>query len=233
MRRLMTFTYRSVLTLACVLSVAGCVDDNISVFVAGNIAPEITDGVCLYSDKPEAFLPEGAFNIDAGGAYSVNLLVLNQLRNRATSIASDPNGVNIQRAEIELQDEGGTPLPISPNPYSVPVTGFVESGNGVEAGQAPVRVRVLPVSVAQQLQDMGAQNSRIIAQVRLLGETNGTIDIETGQWQWPVQLCGGNCLFVCAGPEEETSMLACEPGSDGASLIAQDRPGFRATFCGM
>ncbi len=63
---------------------------------------------------------------------------------------------------------------------------------------------------------MGVTDTTILAQIRVAGETNGHIDIETDDWQWPITICSTGCLSNCTTDEADVS-LACRRGQDQAS----------------
>ena len=60
--------------------------------------------------------------------------------------------------------------------------------------------------------------STIVVAVKLVGETQGHIDIETDEFTWPIQLCGGFCLFTCG----EAFAPYCLAGQDGGSVLTND-----------
>ena len=202
------------------LALSGCADDNISVYVRGNIAPEQSDDGCLYSASSSLYVTQGLWDITGSqrysGEYKVNLAVVNQIRARASSVAAEPNGVHITGAEVTLRQLGGEPfgpgvLGGLPNPFSVPASAFISPAAGPGApGLSTVTVVVVPVGYAAALIAQGVTETTIVGSIRLTGETSGHIDVRTGEWDYPIAICAG-CLFTCP-PTADDALLACDPG---------------------
>lgn len=193
---------------------SGCDDSNATVFVRGTVIPE-GDG-CTVDPNGDVLL-RGLYNVEAGGSYTLFPIFSNQLRTRAGSVASDPNGVHIDSVEVELRDEGGLPLAFDglPNPFQVATSTFIPSAAGTSASSAGAAVEVIPAVYSGQLPTAGT----IIAALKAFGETNGRVNVESDEWTYPIELCGGSCLFVC-DPMATTNMPCCTPGANCISTTA-------------
>ncbi len=198
--------------------VSGCADDNVSLFVRGPVPPMASMGSCTFDPSGDLQF-DGTFDVGSTfprrTGYKLGLAVQNQLQARATSGRAEPNGIHITRAEIRLEDIGGNLILPA---YSVPTAGYVPPGaDATNPGQGIVTVEVIPVSVIPALAGVG-DGATVVSYIRLFGETNGTIDIETGDYVWPISLCNG-CLFLCLDDPDASQELACIPGQDSVSLI--------------
>ncbi|NOY94310.1 MAG: hypothetical protein GXP55_24290 [Deltaproteobacteria bacterium] len=214
----------NVLMIVLATALAGCTADNASVFIEGDVIPEIQDVGCDVT-VDGTLLTSGVYNIDLAAPYSIFPVYANQLLSRATDIRADPNGVQIMGAEIELQDQGGTPLdfPTLPNPFSIPTSTYVPSGDVGEPGRAVGELQIIP-EVYRVSMPAEVRRAVILVSVKVFGRTNGNIDIQSGVWQWPVQLCGDGCLFECLGLDG-TEVVSCQPGQDFLTSVKRSIPG--------
>lgn len=206
--------------MASIIALSGCADDNVSVFILGNIAPEKEDDGCTYDPTSMDLVPQGVWDINATSSYFVTVAIANQLQPRGSTVRSEPNGVNLVRAEVRLEDFAGTTIPFGglPNPFSVPMSAYIGPAQDFTTPSfSGAAIELIPAAYAQQLRDMGATDTTILAQVRVAGETNGHIDIETDDWQWPVTICSTDCLTVCVADEADVSR-ACRDGQDQPSF---------------
>lgn len=223
---------RAVAVLAMLMTV-GCADDNVSVFVTGVIPPDQDEDSCTFdpaaADMP--LLAPGTFNIETDVIigrqpdYNLVLATSNQLQRRALSGRAETNGVFITRTEVTIEALDGSALALGglPNPFSVPAAAYVPPATDpMTPGQGVVSSTAIPAQYATALaaalprDAMGNLiESTVVVAVKLIGETQGHIDIETDEFRWPVQLCGGFCLFQCG----ESFAPYCLLGQDGVSLL--------------
>ncbi|HJK92229.1 MAG TPA: hypothetical protein RMH85_04960 [Polyangiaceae bacterium LLY-WYZ-15_(1-7)] len=207
-----------IVALACLLGLAGCVDDDVSVFIQDNVAPEVSDDGCVYDANGEP-LARGILNVDSGASYFVYPRIQNQLQMRATSGRAEPNGVHIERAEVTIRDLAGNAIAFDglPNPFSVPTSAYIPpASDPTQGGVGVASVEAIPADYGFALGGLVGTGTSVIVDVKLIGETNGTIDIDTGDWSWPVQLCGGSCLFSCS---TEDVAASCNPGQDSVTRV--------------
>lgn len=198
---------------------AGCVDDNVGLYISHAVLPTEEEGVCVF-DPGTTPRSMGQFNVELGGSYTLGIVLNNQLFNRVGAITADPNGINIRRVEVELRDAGGTTLAFGdglPNPFSIPASAFVPSSDGTTPGQAALQIEAIPNEYRQALFGAGIGGT-IVVGVRAFGRTNGDIEMETADWAFPVGLCAGGCLFVCDPGADEIEGL-CNLGQDGMTVL--------------
>lgn len=198
--------------LASMIALTGCVDDKSGVHITGVLTPENEDGVCAAApDAPSSGLV--TWDLDSATLTPATSLTLflgveNQLVERRTDIAVNPNGVDIQGAEVELLDVGGNRLDLGglPNPFSMPASVQIPSGDETSAGAAALVMSIIPASYAGAL----PADVTILVSMRLFGETWGQQEIETDKWTFPLQLCRG-CLIQCL-PPGGTPLIPCTCG---------------------
>lgn len=210
---------QTLVIMATIIALGGCADDNVSVFILGNIAPEKEDDSCTYDPASMDYVPRGVWDINVTSTYFVTVAIANQLQPRGSTVRSEPNGVNLVRAEVTLQNFAGTPFAFAglPNPFSVPMSAYIGPAQDFTTPSlGGAAIEVVPPDYAQGLREMGVTDTTILAQIRVAGETNGHIDIETDDWQWPITICSTGCLSNCTTDEADVS-LACRRGQDQAS----------------
>ena len=208
--------------LSCLLTLVGCVDDNVSVFISGNLAPMIEESSCAYDPGSTTFISSGKLDVAFGGSYEIHPIIQNQLQRRGVSGRPETNGIHITRAEVTLEGLDGLPLDFGgflPNPFSVPTTVYIPPASSPDApGAAAGSIVVVPADYTLSLPVAAGSTTTITASVRLVGRTLGDIDIETGDWIFPIEVCNG-CLLICEiGPDDE--LVSCNPGQDSSFFDA-------------
>jgi hypothetical protein len=199
----------------------GCADNNSSVFIRQLQAPasEPDDtGTCTWEADPSGNIVAVAtmdrfFTLQ----YSGFLLVGNQLARRGDrqSLRVETSRVVFFEAEIEVFDFSQASL----GAYTVPVTGFADPGDGSEPGYGLVAVPLIDPSIAQAV-DTSAGGQTVVSRVKLYGETLGGLEVETGFWDLPINVCGdssapGGCLG-CVVPAscDDEFVVSCRSGQD-------------------
>lgn len=225
---------RAVAVIAMLLAV-GCADDSVSLFVTGVIPPEVDEDSCSFDPTVDVFLlSPGTYNIEADlilgrqPDYNLVMAAQNQLQRRAISGRAETNGIYITRTEVTIQALDGSALALGglPNPFSVPASAYIPpASDPMTPGAGVVSSTVIPGQYATALasalpRDAMGQlvESTVVVAVKLVGETQGHIDIETDEFTWPIQLCGGFCLFTCG----EGFAPYCLPGQDGLTVVTED-----------
>ena len=192
--------------LAAWAAVGGCVDDNQSVYIVGVAIPTASDSSCSF--EGETTLLNGTYDPSRGNSYIVYPRVINALLPRANEIRPESNGVYIELAVVSIVSTNAPDVTIAE--YSVPAHGFIPPGGS----SGVVAVEAIPAGVGTT-----ADSGQLILNIRLVGRTQGDIDIETGDFTWPVSLCNG-CLFTPCDPavgNDEPGLGACSPGSNFAT----------------
>ena len=199
-------------TLALLLcALLGCADDTVSVFITGMALPSISGGVCEYSASTN--ISTGIYDPSRADSYVLFATVDNALIPRANELRPETNGVFITDAVVTVRDANAG---ASIAEYSVPATGYIAPG-----ASAVVSMEAIPSSI-----DVSA-STQLILDIRLRGQTQGEIEIETGSFSWPVAVCSG-CLFppcvMAADGAVDDSLGACSPGSNFQLITACPMP---------
>jgi hypothetical protein len=194
------------------LMVAGCaVDDNTSVFIQGNLAP---DKDCLFAVN-NPFVASPTLDISfTPRNYIMHPLLTSQLLNRASlaPLRADPNTVFIEGAVVAVVDAEGAEV----GSYTVFTGATIPSARLSEPGQAVGAIEVVPPSFGDTLVGkVGATGATLNVRVRAFGRTSGNTSIETGNFQFPLTVCNG-CLRQCITPTSDSDATVC------SDLIGQD-----------
>lgn len=223
------------ITLSALLF-GGCAPGNTGLLILNVVAP---DDSCLYAvGNPQH--SSGVLDVAPppgydGGGYVAFFRFGNQLLNLSRTGSSgpamaDPNVMQVQQLEVELQDVGGTPLALGgPNPYTVPAGGgVVPSSDGSAAGEALGSAELIPAVYIPDL--VPYADSDIVVSIKAIGTTLGGAEVVSYPFVYPIHLCAG-CLFGCAYDADMAAVCSptCNPGQDRAH-ITPDQCGV-ATVC--
>lgn len=213
--------------LLCASGGGGCTnDDGPAFYVTGLVSPAGT--TCTVS-AGSAILALGQLNVQFADSYYMFPRYRNQvISNAGTSpLRSDPAGIYVLGAEIELQNAAGGRLLFGrnlPNPYTVPAADFVPPAGGVGGSTTEVGVvQAIPPDYMPELDALLARRDRgaMLISLNVFGETVGGTDIEAREFLWPLQLCRGGCLFTCS---DTTTGTCCLAGQDQLCEIPSDDP---------
>lgn len=213
----------ALLALFAPIAFGSCAADSVSLRITCNVAPE---GDCTYQASGLC-QSDGALNVSYARNYWATLRVSNGLkpRDRDVPVQSEPNGVLVYELEIELADSSGKKISFGsgvPNPYTVPATGFVEPGEDGLVGAT-----LIPVAYVRRIISMS--NNSGMSQVRLnvlaRGRSSGDVEVESGNWNWTVELYANNLDWradarSCTTTEEDVCTLGqdqfvavCDPNT--------------------
>jgi hypothetical protein len=216
-----------------VLSV-GCTHDNSTIFVFDVLAPQLVSngGPCMFtSETTQAFISSGFLDVALRDNYTPTFLVGNQMVPEVNSqqLMTETSTVQIQGAIVRITDSAGTQLANFTRLTSAtifPSTGGVPSF-------APVTVLVLDSNtIASQNVALGA-TSRLVTFTKFFGQTLGGRNVETGEFEFPVDICSGclisfsaannspacpqpNCVKALTGTMMMQQSVSCTPGQDSA-----------------
>ncbi len=229
---------RAVCALGLMLSaVSACAENNSSVFISGNLVGEATDSGCLY-DSTGLTLARGVFNpgfrsrvealagpevvseLAAGGidSYQVHLRVDNALRNLASERRADPNHVVTETVEVLLLNQAGEVIDFAgaANPFTENAQGSViPSGTDASASRGFVPATVIPDGYGAFLPE-----GTVVARIRLTVRTGGGRSIQTGPFDYAIQVCAeGDCLVGCVAAPTDDPVIPCRPGQDSPTIL--------------
>jgi hypothetical protein len=197
--------------------------------VEGVLAPDSPS--CEYSDDPgSAMLFRGTLDVAFRNKYEGIVLVANQLASRGnkSELDTETSGLRVRGSEVELTTSTGQVL----QEFSVNGGGFIESSPSQTPGFGLAEVTMVPPSVgndlAQELSGNRSMSRTLIANIRVFGETLGGVEITSGDFTFPIDVCWG-CLvayplealdpladgtFVCGAAGDGVSLEQCRVGQD-------------------
>jgi hypothetical protein len=203
----------TLVTGICALG-AGCADNNSTIYIRQFQAADVENG-CVATNDPSG-LTLGSGSLDralSNGSYAGYLLVGNQLVRRGDpdQLRAETSRVQFYQADVEIFDFNGASI----GAFSQPVSGFADPSTGAEPGYGLVYVTLLDAGSTSQL-NLGNGGQTVVARVKVLGETLGGLEVETGLWDYPIFVCD-NC-FACDRPEscDDDIKPVCRLGQDSS-----------------
>lgn len=122
--------------------------------------------------------------------------------------------MTIYEAEVEVFDSAGGSI----TSFSQPVTSFAFASNGTNPGFGCTFLTLIDAASIANI----ATPQTVVARIKVFGETLGGNDVETGVFDFPINVCNG-CLgcvepdpMDCDG-EIPSETAACRVGQDVAS----------------
>lgn len=224
-----------IITLSALLF-GGCAPGNPGLLVMNVVSP---DDTCLYAVGNPA-LAGGVFDVGPRPAtlvtsgYDATFRFGNQLVNLSRTGSAgppmaDPNIMQVQRLEVELQDVGGAPLALPANPYTVYAGGgIIPSADGGNAGEGLGVAEIIPASYIGELAAItgtGTEGADIVVSLQAIGVTAGGAEVISNPFFYPIHLCIG-CLFGCATDSDGVPLCrtTCNPGQDGVHATPDQCP---------
>lgn len=197
--------------LGLIAGAPSCADNDSSIFIRQVQFQAATDDCIVSPDTDSTFLSRGVIDTSLTSSYSAWLLVGNQLSPRGNSqtLRPETSRVHLYEAEVTLFSFDSTELAA----YSQPITGFADPTTSSEPGYGLANVQLVDPSAIPNLPD----NQTIVARVKVFGRTLGGIEVETGYWDFPIEVCSG-CLATnrCQLPKDcdAECIFVCNPGQD-------------------
>jgi hypothetical protein len=210
------------LMLIGLIGLAGCTDDNSSIFISHVGIFEFEDeGGCSVAE--DTYLTRSRFNVAfAENSYIMPAVIVSQLVRREVATTAEPNGVTIESADVQILNEAGQSL--TPE-YSVVSSGgvYIPPSPVGETSRRVVSFPVIPPPVTQLLQDLvrttGPQT--IVVSMRALGRTTGGTELESALFTFGIELVDLPGSVVCDSVEtrEDYPMINCISGQDGVPYL--------------
>ncbi len=224
-----------------------CAENDQSIFIRTALAPSANrqNGGCIYtSDPTQAGLFSGLVDVAVRDSYESVLLVGNQLigRGDAANTRAEPNRAHLNGAVIRVTDPNGGLI----GEFTSLATGFVDPQLNNQPSFGPMNVIAIDAPTMAKIADGLAvgQTKLVVANVKAFGKTLGGVDLESGEYQFPIRVCNG-CLLTfegsdpafpgeCRAPTTDTGggseQLPCFPGQDEVTpcWLCLDRPACRA-----
>ena len=208
-----------------------CEDNDRSIFVQAVLAPSTTrtGGSCTYTNDPtQPILPSGRLDVAISQAYIATVLFGNQLIARGDQLQprAESNRANIQGAVVHLTDANGGTL----GDFTSLGTGFADPSSnnvpGYGVTQVPLTDATSAAALAASLKTRG-ESVTIIASFKLFGTTIGNTDVETGSFDFPLEVCNGCTIFYGKGVDTtpgSPTLGKCALPVDDALLQSTSNP---------
>ncbi len=234
-----------VIGLAALAAVPACATNDQTIFIRSALAPSINRqaGGCVYtSDPTQNELFEAKADLGVTDSYFSVLLVGNQMIPRTDSLdnRAESNRVHINGAIVRVTEADGTLI----REFTSLATGFADPAStnqpsyatvGIVSLDAPTRDILLPTLPNRTV------SKTILINIKAFGTSLGGKDVESGEFQLPMQVCNG-CLVTFVDSTDPTkpapncqkplampltpATAPCFTGQDEAvpCQICQDRP---------
>lgn len=192
---------------AASLSSAACTDDGVALHIECNSLPEVSEEGCAWTADGQECTVDGRMNLRGATSYYAAFRVRSGLkgRNSTSPPRAEPNGIQMQEAEVELRTPDGRVLGFPgglPNPYTLVSSGYVPpSSPGL------LTLELVPPAYVDGLRvlegDPATAVGQLIAGIKVRGKTDGQVDVETSTFDWPIRLVSkspvledGECIPV-------------------------------------
>lgn len=194
------------------LGPVACADNKSTLFIRHVLAKPDD---CLFKPDPAgAFIGQGTLDLQFTDTYAPFVLVGNQMvaQGDDDTLKTETSRIQLQGAEVSLTTAAGSEVAN----YTTTISGTIDPEPGADAGYGVTQVVMVPP---------GAVNApgSYIANVTVFGETLGNQDVETGEFNFPIEICDGCLVFfnkdsqdagTCVAPTGDPVGL-CLPGQDG------------------
>lgn len=174
-----------------------CAENDQTIFVRNAIAPpQDRQNGCVYTDDPtQTFRPIGTLDVALAQEHRSVFLVGSQLipRADAKSTRIESNRVHLNGAVVRVTDANGGQL----NEFTTLSSAMVDPQNNNQPSFTPLVITTLDGKSVSGLIPQVADPRRrvlVIANVKVFGRTLGGVDVETGEFQYPIEVCNG-CLI--------------------------------------
>jgi hypothetical protein len=152
--------------------------------------------------------------------YEAVLLVGNQLISRGDNLQTraESNKAHLEGAIVRVTDANGNDIA----EFTAQSEGFADSANGTVAGFGLIGVTLLDAPTLAKIAGGLAPGGTklVLAEVKVFGETLGGDDLESGEFQWPIEVCNG-CLISFLGADDPlTQGVDCNLSSSAAGGAA-------------
>jgi hypothetical protein len=217
---------------ALLASSSGCADNESSLYVRHVLAGDET---CVFTADPEAaFIGGGVLDVAFRSEYHAALLVGNQLvqRGEPEKLRTETSRITLYAADVSIYYPSGDVVAradSSAASFSIPVSGFVDPGDGSEPGYGIAPVTLIDAQTALDLGGTIVSSGLVqdvVAGVIVRGRTLGGNELETPEFQFPIAVCFGCLLdFPSEADDPTTAAVDCDvPGQPAASCrLGQDR----------
>ncbi len=178
--------------VAAAAAAPACVHNDTSVFIHSVKAPPTKTGldICEYTNDPTgAALSTGVLDVAFRQTYDAYLLVGSQLASKGSveRNRTESNRVLLQGATVRVTDSAGTEI----SSFTRLGTGVIEPGTGTLPSFGVFStVLIDPTAIAYVSRTLQPNTKkRLVAFVRVFGETLGGVSVESNEFEYPVDVC--------------------------------------------
>ncbi len=202
---------------------SACSDNFTSVIIHAVLAPPTaTGGTCLYSADPsQPVVTSGVMDVAFTQLYSPSILVGNQMLTRASrdNVRTETNRVLIKGVIAKVTGSNGEQLSNFTRLASV----VIDPTNSADTTYQAMSVTVVDATAVKAIaKDLRiGEVRRVVTTFKLYGETLGHTEVESNEYEFPVDICYG-CL-VAFPPESEDAAARKATGKrncDGGNAAA-------------
>lgn len=187
-----------------------CAEDDQSIFVRQVMAPPQNrqGGTCTYLPDPtQPFLTEGVLDLAVRNNYGATILVGSQLlpRGDQSNTRAESNRAHMNGAVVKVTDANGASI----GEFTSLASGFVDPGQTTTASFGLVGVTVIDAPTAAKVGVSPGDSKVVVANVKVFGKTLGGVDLESGEFQFPIRVCYGCLVDFSKGDDPATPGLDC------------------------
>ena len=204
-----------VISLIVAITAAGaaapaCATNDQTIFVRGALAPSTNrqNGACTYTNDPQqAELFFGRLDVGLADSYVAVLLVGNQSIPRGDNLSNraESNRVHINGGVVRVTEADGTLI----REFTSLATGFADPQNnnapaygvisliGFDAPTKDIILNTGNLHPEQPGLPNRAALKTVLLNIKVFGKTLGEVDVESDEYQFPLQVCKG-CLVVAS-----------------------------------
>jgi hypothetical protein len=222
--------------LAVSAALPACATNDESIFIRGALAPasQRVNGACVYtSDPQQTELFEGAFDVGLSDNYFAVLLVGNQMIGRGDpqNNRAESNRAHITGAIVRVTEPDGTQI----GEFTSYAVGFADPQNNNTPGFATIGVTVIDALTSGKIKPKLTNRTltkQVILFIKAFGKSLGGKDLESGEFQFPIQVCNGCLVDFTQGyePTSKTQPRNCDKAfsstggatTGGPCIIGQD-----------
>jgi hypothetical protein len=214
--------------LAIGLLAMGCADSESMIFIR-QVQARLPSGStsCTADNAPTSpALGEGVLDVAFRTRYTAALLVGNQLvpRGNSSELRTETSRVAIQGSIVRVLDDAGN---LAWGPVTVPGTGFIEPASSATPSFGLTESTLFQADQAV-MNDLASNGGlrRDLAIVKVFGRTLGGTTVESGEWQFPINICFRCLISFPAEASTSTTMPNClQAASTGTAVTPPCNPG--------
>lgn len=179
----------------------GCAENQSSLFIrAALVVP--ADTCTVSPDSSAETLFRGSLDIALAAEHHGALLVGNQLvpRGNQAQLKTETSRIQLTTADVTVYSATGAEL----GAFSVPISGFVDPGSASSPGYGAAEVVMVDAASATAALGGGPGPIEVISSVILHGTTLGGKAVDSGEWQFPIDICNGCTIIFPAEADDPT-----------------------------